>query len=151
MNAQMRVTAQLIAVAAVSALLVGPAWGQQPGNVELSFELRDAPLNHVLSALSELVPGFRFGVKPEVKGNVTALMERTSLTEALRRIVEEVNASYKVDQGTYVIEKQSTTGRRGSGGPTMVPRPGTGGTTRPGTTAPPRTLQWPTPPRRTTE
>ena len=124
------------------ALTGGSASAQPAAEPALSFDLRDAPLPDVLAALHTMVPGFQFTVKG-VEGKVTAMMARTTLAEALRKIVEDVNASYKVDQGIYVIEKQATGGRRGgTGTPLTPPRP-------PGTTpAPAGGTRRPTPPRR---
>ncbi|MFQ6131861.1 MAG: hypothetical protein ACE5R4_07470 [Armatimonadota bacterium] len=113
---------------ALTAFAALPSYGQALAGPVLSFDLRNAPIEDVLGAFQGLMPGFRFVKKPEVKGKVTALMENADLRTALRKVCEDVNATYKVDQGTYIIEAKTTTG------PRARPRGPTGGVPIPGRT-----------------
>ena len=123
----------VIAGAAAAFVAGAPAKAQVPTQPVISFDLRNSPIEDVLGALQELVPGFRFVKKPEVKGKVTARMENADVRTALQKICEEANATFKLDQGTYIIEAKAEAGPRGrartptTGVPVSGPTPGAGG------------------------
>ncbi len=105
----------------ICGLLGGPArvYAQVTGEVNLDLA-KPEPLRNVLDIISEQVPGFQYVIQdPTLNPNVTFVLRDMEVNQALRLILNSVGATYRLDQGTYVVDRQPVAPR--PIGPTAMP------------------------------
>ncbi|MFQ6131860.1 MAG: hypothetical protein ACE5R4_07465 [Armatimonadota bacterium] len=134
-----RTAVRVLGVLVAVALMAIAAQAQVQGII--SIDLKDQPLAEALAVLQRDVPGFNYQLDPAVRGNVTVSLRDIDINAALGLILSSVGATYRIDQGTYVIEPKpmvAPTGRLPLGPtglrapvrtPPPAPAPGTGAVT----------------------
>jgi len=92
--------------------LVAPVANAQVQGI-INIDIKNTPVADVLKQLQQQVPGFEYQLDPAVQGNVNVSLRDIDINAALRLIVDSVGATYRVDQGTYVVDPKplTTTGR----------------------------------------
>lgn len=67
---------------------------------KVSFD--EAPVGMALTSIFQPT-GIKFKIAPEVKGVVTALLRRVTLSTAVKVVAKQVNAGYEVRDGEYRV------------------------------------------------
>ncbi|MGV3614360.1 MAG: hypothetical protein ACO1SV_03400 [Fimbriimonas sp.] len=67
-----------------------------------SFEYRNAPVRNVLR-LMFLDEGLSYSIAPEVQGEVTVAVANLSFEEAIKKVLRQANARYRVENGHWEI------------------------------------------------
>ena len=91
---------------AISLMAVAPSAMAQndPSNTRIpSLELNQADVRDALSTLFNNVKDVSYMVAPDVVGVVTARLKDVTFETALRNILQQVNATYRVEGGVYQI------------------------------------------------
>jgi hypothetical protein len=106
----MRTNLKLALALVMGAFLVGgapiKAYAQGPENTNIpSLELQEADVREALKALFRIV-GVNYTIAPEVQGTVTVSLKNTTFETALRTILQQVDATWRVEGGTYMIIKR---------------------------------------------
>jgi len=112
----------------VAALAVGPARAmaqEDPGTKIIpSMELQQADVRDALRALFRNV-NVNYSIAPEVQGTVTVSLKNVLFETALRYILGQVDATYRIESGVYqIVHKETTTVNPGSNdgtGQTILP------------------------------
>jgi len=125
MNKRMKLA--IGAMLAIGMLAGAPvrALGQDVGNQIIpTLELDSADVREALRALFKNV-GVSYSIAPEVQGTVTVSLRNVTFEVALRNILGQVNATYRVEGGIYQIVQKEEVGPTPGGG-TTEPLPGSG-------------------------
>jgi len=116
MNRKTKVALALIAGLAMVFGAAPTALAQNdPSNIHIpTLELQDADVREALRALFRNV-GVSYTIAPEVQGNVTVSLRDQTFEVCLRNILNQVDATYRVEGGVYQIIKRENTPTPGSG------------------------------------
>lgn len=91
---------------AVLVLCVSGVALAQDDAARITVDFKNAPIREVLSELARQFPGLRYTIPDDVRGEVTVGLRDISLPAALRLVLGSIGASYRLEDGTYVVERQ---------------------------------------------
>jgi type II secretory pathway component GspD/PulD (secretin) len=72
-----------------------------------SYEFGNADIREVLRTLC-MVTGASFTINPEVQGRITLSIKDASVEKVLDMVLKEVDATYRLENGVYVIVKKGS-------------------------------------------
>lgn len=81
---------------------------QQPDLIVDKFEANNENVREVLRSLFKKMGVAGYTIDPTVQGNVTLSLSRVPLSIALESLMRQVDASYRVDSGIYIVLSQQT-------------------------------------------
>ncbi|MFQ6132102.1 MAG: hypothetical protein ACE5R4_08705 [Armatimonadota bacterium] len=84
-------------------LAAGQTWAQEE---TISLRLTDTPVEEALRAIQQQAPDFQYTLHADTRGNITLNLPDVSVATAVRAIAAAVGATYRLDQGVYVIEPE---------------------------------------------
>jgi hypothetical protein len=122
----MKNIAKLVAALALGAVCVGAiaprAYAQDdPRDKKITLSLNDADVRDALKMLFKNV-GVQYSIAPEVQGTVVVDLKDVPFETALRNILDQVKATWRVDGGIYVIiARETTTIDKGNTTPEKTP------------------------------
>jgi type II secretory pathway component GspD/PulD (secretin) len=73
-----------------------------------SLELNQADVREALRSLFKDVNG-NYSVAPDVQGQVTVSLKKVTLEVALQNILRQVDATYRIEAGVYVVVRKQVT------------------------------------------
>ncbi len=106
MNTQTkRIMSALVGLALVGAAPIASAQNDPKDQIIPSIELQDAPIRDALRILFKNV-GVSYSIAPDVQGTVTASLKNVAFETALRNLLGQVDATYRLEGAIYTIVKK---------------------------------------------
>lgn len=70
------------------------------------FQVEQADVRDALRALFKKAPDLSYSIAPDVQGNVTIHLRSVPLESALQNLLKQVDATYRTEEGIYLITKR---------------------------------------------
>lgn len=101
--------------ALVAAAPIAHAQNDQGNTLVPSIDVQDAPVRDVVRAIFKSVGVTNYTIAPDVQGTVTISMKNMPLDTVLRNILNQVDATWRMEAGAYVIIKKEQNVDTGGG------------------------------------
>jgi hypothetical protein len=101
--------------ALVAASPIAHAQNDQGNTLVPSIDVQDAPVRDVVRAIFKSVGVTNYTIAPDVQGTVTISMKNMPLDTVLRNILNQVDATWRMEAGAYVIIKKEQNVDTGGG------------------------------------
>lgn len=105
----------LASIALVAAAPVALAQNDQGNKVIASIDFQDAPVRDVIRAVFKDAGVTNYTIAQDVQGTVTISMKNMPLDTVLRNVLNQVDATWRVEAGAYNIIKKEQNVDTGSG------------------------------------
>ena len=112
MNRFGKLIAALVLGAVCSGVIAPRAYAQNdPRDTKITLSLNDADVREALKMLFKSVNA-QYSIAPEVQGTVVVDLKEIPFETALRNILDQVKATYRIETGIYVIVMREEIGAR---------------------------------------